>query len=148
MFISLFVSLFFFTSNGAQAQVADIQKSHIEANIPSTRAEFDLIMKRDLTSYFKKKYKNISNIDFRLLRDGPTQSGVAYPKFYAWIEIKGDGKTLDSGAIRVAAIEKKTVEVTDFFSQEKINANPSAIESVFPASLCENIREEAKKSQR
>ena len=148
MFMSFVLSLLFFISNPVLAQFAELQKSHIEGNVPSTEAEFDGMMKRDLLFYFKKLHKKTTSVEYRMLRKGATQSGVALPKFYAWVEIKDGKRLIDSGAVRVAAIEKTSMEVTDFLTRDRINAAPKDIELVFPAALCEGIREEAKKSRK
>jgi hypothetical protein len=46
----------------------------------------------------------------------------------------------DRGAVRVAAIEKKRFEITDFVSEEEIRKSPDQIYSVFPAAVCEAIK--------
>src|SRR5947207_2603810 len=85
----------------------DIQRSHIEANLPLP-GDFDRLLRRDLGAYFsKQRGRNVVRVDFEMLRDGPTQSGVSYPKFYLWVRI-GDGmSTDDRGAVRVAAINRE-----------------------------------------
>ena len=43
------------------------------------------------------------------------------------------------GAVRVAAIEKKRFEVTDFVSEEAILKDFDQLYAVFPAAVCETI---------
>ena len=121
-----------------------IQQSHISGNLPDTFEEFQVILKRDLESYFQKHLGRQVTIEYVLLRKAPTQSGVSYPKFYAWIIAKQSGKIIESGAVRVAAIEKARIEVTDFVSRKEILNNPSSIDSIFPKALCDGIRNQAK----
>jgi hypothetical protein len=123
---------------GAGEVMRDIQDSHIDANTPDS-ADFEAFLKRDLAAYFAKARKKTVSVDYEPLRRGPTQSGVGYPKFYLWVTIAGGKSPADRGAVRVAAIEKKRFEVTDFVSEEAVRTNPSAIYQVFPAPVCDKI---------
>jgi hypothetical protein len=115
---------------------------NIEANIPP-ESSFDSILKRDLTSYFQPNFKNAKLlISHQLLRLVPTQSGVAYPKYYIWVKVKTEtGSTLQEGAIRIAAIEQVRFEVTDFISLKEIQASSEQLNTIFPSLLIPNIRE-------
>lgn len=66
-------------------------------------------------------------MDYELLRNGPTQSGVAYPKFYLWLRATNTEKTVIEGAVRVAAIEKKRFDVTNFIPRTYIVSHPEAV---------------------
>jgi hypothetical protein len=125
------------------ASTQDIQKIHIDANLPETIDEFDQILSRDIKAYFTQKFGTDIIVRHELLRRTPTQSGIAYPKFYAWVRIEKNGSSVDAGALRIVAIDGKRIAVTDFFSQEKIKTEPKSIELVFPRSLCDNIRNRA-----
>ena len=115
----------------------EISRSHIDANVPAA-GDFDRFMLRDLAGYFAATFKD-QPVHYELLRDGPTQSGVSYPKFYLWVTV-GNGKSPQQrGAVRVAAIEKKRFEVSDFISEDAVKKDPSGIYRVFPASVCEKI---------
>ncbi len=128
------------TVQNPDAQVIqDIQRSHIEANVPSS-ADFNRILQRDLENYFTKGNKKKVHVEFEMLRDGPTQSGVAYPKFYAWVRILEGKSKLNEGAVRLAAIDRKKFEVTDFIGRSAIEAHPEALTQVFPAAVCEKIK--------
>ncbi|MFI5398614.1 MAG: hypothetical protein ACHQ9S_24055 [Candidatus Binatia bacterium] len=86
----------------ASAQLLqDVQRSHIEANVPAP-ADFDRFLRRDLGDYFAKErgLKAVS-VEFELLREEPTQSGVSYPKFYLWVRIAGGTSSDDRGAVRL-----------------------------------------------
>jgi hypothetical protein len=95
-------------------------------------------------AYFGIKDAKDSDIVIALLRKVPTQSGVAYPKFYAWVEVTGARKA--AGAVRLAAIDGEKFEVTDFLTRETIIAAPDRVRAVFPAALENLINERAAQS--
>src|SRR6266550_7076938 len=72
-------------------QGESIAESHIRANVPDER-DFDKFLKRDLEQYFKDTLQKTVTVEFELLRKEPTQTGIAYPKFYAWVTIRDGGK--------------------------------------------------------
>lgn len=120
-----------------------IQQSHIDANLPETFEEFQIILQRDLETYFSRFFGKPVTIEYELLRTAPTQSGVAYPKFYAWLNINDSEKQIEAGAVRVAAIDTVQIEVTHYVPQDKILQNPKMIENIFPGALCDGIRDRA-----
>jgi len=119
-----------------------IQKSHIDANVPREE-DFSAFLIRYLTSYFEPIHGKGLKIEYELLRALPTQSGVSYPKFYAWVTINRDGKVLDQGAVRLAAIRKERFEITHWLSKADIQHNPDSIKTIFPAALFPAIRSKA-----
>jgi hypothetical protein len=123
--------------------ILELQVSHINANVPDSN-NFELFLKRDLLVYFKVKLKSDVTISFDYLRKGPTQSGVAYPKYYLWVIIKGPNCILDEGAVRVAAIQKGKFEITDFLSKKDIIINEELVGNVFPKLLVDDIINRAK----
>ncbi len=67
-----------------------VSLSHVEANVPPQK-EFDEILARDLQAYFQDLKGKQVGVQYEFLRRGPTQVGVAYPKFYLWVKIyEGD----------------------------------------------------------
>jgi hypothetical protein len=123
----------------AQSPLADIQKSHIEANMP-TKESFDTFLHRDLLAYFHTMgAKTVSHVEYQLLREGPTQSGVAYPKYYLWVKALSANSILYEGAMRVAAIEHTRFEVMHFLSRSQIQTSPSEVGTVFPAPLVASV---------
>ncbi|HAH23074.1 MAG TPA: hypothetical protein DCL77_04810, partial [Prolixibacteraceae bacterium] len=98
-------------SSSEQKTLIDIQKSHIDDNV-ANQAQFDSLMKRDLEKYFSATFGPVS-VKWEFLRNGATQSGVAYPKYYLWTKIYNGDKLLNEGAVRVAAIEKTGFGITD-----------------------------------
>jgi|SRR4051812_32821987 hypothetical protein len=122
----------------AQTMVEDIAPSHIEGNVPATQ-DFERLLIRDLTAFFAARTGKVVRIEYRLLRDGPTQTGIAFPKYYAWVKVFDGNALIDDGAVRLAAIERKRFEITDFVSSDTARANRSAVEAVFPPPLVPGI---------
>jgi len=76
---------------GACQSLGDsVAESHVKANVPD-EMDFDVFLKRDLAEYFKEAKKQSVVVEYELLRKGATQSGTAFPKFYAWVTVKADG---------------------------------------------------------
>jgi hypothetical protein len=122
--------------------VEDVQRSHIEANVPAP-SNFTRFLRRDLADYFAKVRRGHKppKVDFEMLRDGPTQSGVSYPKFYLWVRVES-GKTVDDrGAVRVEAIERTRFAITDFVSERAIRGDSIGLRRVFPGPVCEKIEQ-------
>ena len=123
----------------AQSPFGEIQRSHIDGNVPPPEV-FNKLLKRDLLTFFKKDIGDtVKNVKFKLLRNGPTQSGVAYPKYYLWAVVKNKTKVITKGAVRVAAIEKTHFEITHFISEEEIHKNPDRLKLIFPSVLVPTI---------
>ena len=118
--------------------LSDVAASHIEANVPAAK-DFDTFLKRDLETSFRESNAEPVRVAYQFLRDGPTQSGVAYPKFYAWVRIVAGDRPSREGAVRVAAIDKVRFEVTDFVSKADIARDPDALPRIFPAALIPTI---------
>ncbi len=119
-----------------------IAQSHVDANAPSAD-QFHPLLKRDLQTFFTGRHGSSVAVVYELLRPGPTQTGVAYPKYYVWAKARDSAGAADEGAVRVAAIDKTRFEVTHFMSKGDIQANPTAVEQVFPRALVELIRDRA-----
>ncbi|HEY9827228.1 MAG TPA: hypothetical protein V6D19_17460 [Stenomitos sp.] len=135
------VALMWLVSLPAIAQVskADIGVSHIEANVPEQRC-FDTFLKRDLLDYFRaSEIRAAASVEYELLRDGPTQSGVSYPKYYLWVKVHSKNAVIAEGAVRVAAIDQKRFEVTNFLSRSSIQSNPNDVDTVFPSVLVPSL---------
>ena len=133
----LLLVVLFSQSVDAQWQSA-LQSSHIEANVPSAEA-FEPLLRRDLLAFFARADASVTSVEFKLLRNGPTQSGVAYPKYYLWVKAFAGATRKEEGAARVAAINRERFEVTDFLSKAKVQASPSEVGATFPAALIPSI---------
>jgi hypothetical protein len=122
-----------------------VRESHIDANVPA-RADFDRIMRRDLEAYFAgASPRPIAALDFQLLRDGPTQSGWAYPKYYVWVVVQHGADSVQEGAARLQAMDRERFEVTHFLSRDEIASNRSGLRSVFPEPVCVRIEEKMRR---
>lgn len=140
MRLSIAILLFILGAVGvACAQGESLAESHIRANVPDEK-DFAKFLKRDLEEYFKEAIQKTISVEYELLRDGPTQSGIAFPKFYGWVTVRHGATVLDQGAVRVAAIEKKRFEVTHFFSEAEIKRAPAALDKIFPLPVADKIR--------
>lgn len=122
--------------------IESIAQSHIDANVPAA-ADFDEFLKRDLLAYFSPEGDKDTAVEYQLFRKEPTQTGIAYPKFYAWILIKRKNVGVKEGAVRLAAIEKKKFAITDFLSRENAIKDPEAAYGIFPRAVADMINKKA-----
>ena len=120
-----------------QESIAD---SHIRANVPDEK-HFDKFLRRDLERYFKDRKKKAVTVQYELLRKGPTQTGIAYPKFYAWVTILDHEALVEEGAVRVAAVNKKQFDITDYISRADVERSPGTLDRIFPRPVADKIRE-------
>ena len=142
MKLSIAISVLLLTGvvTACMAQGESLADSHIRANVPDEK-DFAAFLKRDLEKYFKDSLHKSVTVEYELLRNGPTQSGIAYPKFYAWVTLHDGGAVIDQGAVRIAAVEKKFFEVTHFVSEADIKRDPAALDQIFPLPVADKIRE-------
>ena len=119
-----------------------LAQSHIDANVPPAE-QFQSLLKRDLQAFFSNRHGSSVAVSYELLRDGPIQTGIAYPKYYVWVKTQSSAGPVEEGAVRVAAMDRTRFEVTHFMSKRDIQTNPSGVEQVFPQALAGRIRERA-----
>ena len=120
-----------------------VQLSHIEANVPS-QDNFETLLKRDLLAFMRVQGgPSATRVEYKLLRDGPTQSGVAYPKFYAWVQAFAGAQLISEGVVRLAAVERQRFDVTDYVRAKEVRANPDSVRAIFPKVLVPVILERA-----
>lgn len=128
-----------------QSSVIDsIAESHIEGNVPDEK-DFDNFLKRDLAAYFKEQTGKDVIVEYELLRNVPTQSGVAFPKFYAWVKVKAKDNLIEEGAVRLAAMEKKRFGITDYLKRADIERDVERVYKVFPRPVGDKIKEKISK---
>jgi hypothetical protein len=120
------------------ATIDAIAQSHIDANVPPS-STFDSLLRRDLTQYFQASLDGNLTIDFDLLRRGPTQTGISYPKFYLWVQVHRDGKLLKDGYARVQAVDRTGFDVTNFIPRATVDQDSSILYSVFPVAVAAEI---------
>lgn len=129
--------------DNAGAQITpSVQESHIGGNVPAEET-FDAALTRDLAAFFTSRGLTDPQISYELLRRGPTQSGVAFPKFYVWVSAASRQGDMMTGAVRVAAIDRVRFEVTHFVARADILNNPDGLASIFPAALLPAIHAKA-----
>ena len=127
----------------AQSMPEALQNNHIEANVPPEDVFF-AYLERDVLAYLQAEIApSIATVKTTLLREAPTQSGLAYPKFYLWVVATSKDGTVIEGAARVAAVDRIGFEITTFLSSKEINAEPQAVASTFPALLVPDIESRA-----
>lgn len=118
----------------AQAQPS-VQQSHVEANVPDA-GNFNSLLKRDIISFLKANDPGFTElVQVELLRNAPTQSGAAYPKFYAWVKYRTGAARTHQGAARLAAMDKVKFEVTNFVPASEAQSDRASVEKVFPSAL-------------
>jgi hypothetical protein len=113
-------------------------------DIPDKK-DFHDFLKRDLNSYFRELRNKTVRTEYELLRDEPTIAGIAYPKYYAWVKVFDGDILIEEGAVRLAAVEKKQFNVTDYLSKEDIKRVPPTVARTFPKVLIQTITERANK---
>lgn len=139
--VSIILGLF---AGGACAQTleSEIANSHIRANVPEAK-DFDALLRRDVASFFSTRAGKAVRVEYRLLRNQPTQSGVAFPKYYAWVKVFVGDSLFEQGVIRLAAENRERFEVLNYLEASAIRANPVEAASIFPAPLVPTILAEA-----
>ncbi len=124
-----------YDDNATVKVVQEIERSHIDGNVPAIK-DFHRFLVRDLQKYFDALLKQKVRAEYELLRNWPTQSGMAFPKYYAWVKIYGKGdKLIEQGAVRIAAEDKTDFEITDFWNIKKIRDDEKNLELTFPKNL-------------
>lgn len=137
----IFISLFILLKVSIYFAFKDINESHVEGNIPNVEV-FDTYLYRDISKYFEEKGFSNFQIKYEFLRDKPTQSGLAYPKYYLWVFIYSvDNTLIDQGALRLAAIDKQYFQVTDFISIDEIKNDQSILDPIFPVDIIKKIED-------
>ena len=74
-----------------------------------------------------------------MLRDGPTQTGIGYPKFFAWVRVREGDTVLEEGAIVLAAVDRKAFSVKDYHEASSIRNAPQTVRDNFPPPVAEAI---------
>ena len=119
----------------------DLRGSYIKENVPPA-SEFDKLLQRDLLEYFRSNgLPESDEVKASLLHDQPSQSGVADPKYYVWVQIYSAGKQLEQGAVKVAAIKKQKFYIMDYVTQAQIRNGSVQIENIFPSALLPRVRQ-------
>lgn len=117
------------------------QQFHIAAHVPPRR-HFDRLLERDITAYLTTDDSPAVVESVTLLRDEPSQAGVAHPKYYVWVEARAaDGSSL-SGAARIAAVDRVGFDVIQYRTCSDLLERPRAAASIFPAAVLDRLFEQ------
>jgi hypothetical protein len=125
----------------SQADFNQLQQAHIESNAPED-SEFESILRRDLVSYFEAQLGVPVDVNYDFLRRGPTQSGLAYPKYYLWVIVADSmtRKELSEAGVRVAAIDRTRFDVTHHVTKARIVDDPASLDTIFPPAVIGEIK--------
>lgn len=136
--ITLLSMIFYIYAGGL-----DISQGHIDANVPAPDV-FNEILAESIDQYLMDEYNLTRPItEYKLLRDYPSQTGLAFPKYYAWISSKDKDDKVVIGVARLAAIDKDYFDITDFVDSKTITKNGSSELNAFPLDLHQKIIGEA-----
>jgi hypothetical protein len=118
-----------------------IHEGHIKANVPE-QDRFSITLTRDLNRYFSDKLASQVDVKYQLLRGQPTQAGLAFPKFYAWVTVlsRQSGTKIEEGAVKFAARDKVSFSVTDFVSVDDIKTHHDDLKKIFPSDILGKIQ--------
>ena len=123
--------------------IARLQKSHIDGNVPAA-SDFDRFLRHDVSAYLVRSGSKPSALAIDLLRDGATQSGVSYPKYYLWIHATTSQGVVVEGAMRVAAVERTHFDILEFVTKAAIRDGTAELAGTFPAQLIPSIEARAR----
>jgi hypothetical protein len=133
------------TSGSLNEMAAWLGRNQVEGNVPDEN-EFDLLLTQSLDDFFTAMEHKPTLVHFDLLRKIPSQVGVAWPKYYAWIRAtdRKSGRLVHIGAVSVSAINKEGFDVNYFYSAGQIAKEPRSIDERFTQNLRPVIIEKAK----
>jgi len=147
----LLLITFLFTVSAATASaqnddpMAALRQGHIDANVPDQK-DFDRILNRDITKYVTDKADKDITVKVELLRDVPSQSGVALPKYYIWIEKRNaQGVLMEEAAARIAAINRDHFDVVQYYDRKRLETETDLVSKVFPQDVYAKIVAKLKK---
>jgi hypothetical protein len=123
----------------ASAGLVAISVGNVVGNVPDSE-DFDRLLTRDLDSYFSDQCGMAVTVTYDLLRDVPSQAGTAYPKYYAWVQVFDGSQKIQSGVVRVGAMEKSAFYVTHYFSVDDIRCDPASVQHVFADDVYQKIQ--------
>jgi len=78
----------------------------------------------------------------------PSQACTAYPKYYAWVQVFDGSKKIQSGVVRVGAMEKTQFYVTHYFSVDDIRRDSASVRDVFADDVYQKIQKRVSEEAR
>ena len=143
IFLSIYLVCVLMIGSASLLSLADVfgevRESNVVGNVPEPQ-DFARFLKRDLESYFARPNGKRVTVEYELLRDQPSQAGADYPKYYAWVDVFDGTKKIQTGVVRVAAIDKTYFEVTHYFAPDDIRGDPAGIQRMFGQDSYQRIR--------
>ena len=125
--------------------MAALRQGHIDANVPDPK-DFDRILNRDITKYVTDRADKDITVKVELLRDGPSQSGVALPKYYIWIAKRSaKGVLMEEAAARIAAVNRDHFDVVQYYDRKRLENETDLVSKVFPDDVYTKILAKLKK---
>jgi hypothetical protein len=125
------------------ALASGLMSACVVSEEPAQQSATNPALAQELATYLEPDFGDTLTVDYELLRDIPTQVGVAVPKYYVWLTAMEGDTVLVEGAARVAAEDSETFTVLDFVSRQSVVENPEQLNSIFPAALIPSIRTRA-----
>lgn len=110
---------------------------------PVQTPDANVALTQELETYLEPDFGENLVVEYELLRDVPTQVGVALPKYYVWLTASQGTTVVVAGAARVAAEGEDKFAVLNFVSQSAIAADPEQLTRIFPAALIPDIEARA-----
>ncbi len=121
----------------------------VSSALASADDSFSRALAAQVSAYLSETAGQKLAAEYEMLRDAPTVTGVAFPKFYIWVRARGsDDSIVSEGAMRIAETAENTFQVTDFVNKESISKEPQKLERIFPKLLLPKIYKKAEKKRR
>ena len=107
----------------------------------SETSPLDQRLEQGLSRYFRERERTQVHVEHHYLREGPTITGIAFPKYYLWVQVRdSDGSTLRTeGAVRVADLDS-VVQITHFVPRDTMRSDPTVLDSIFPALVIQTMQ--------
>lgn len=118
-----------------------------EASESSSPMAQNAALAEALASYLAPSLGPDLRVEYALLRDIPTQVGVAVPKYYVWFVASQQGQVVADGAARIAALSEEEFTVLNLVSRSDILDDLAQLEGIFPAALVPEIERRAMASR-
>lgn len=110
---------------------------------PVQRSDANVALIQELETYLEPDFGEDLVVEYDLLRDVPTQVGVALPKYYVWLTARQGTTVVVAGAARIAAEGEDRFSVLNFVPQSAIADDPEQLTRIFPAALIPDIEARA-----
>lgn len=89
-----------------------VQFSRVDTPVPAFKEQLLALIDSGVKKYFSRENRPKVNVTSELLRIGPSQSGVSYPKYYTWVHVYESNSMTYDGTVRVEVIEQQKSPVT------------------------------------